>query len=51
MSIVKMDSETIAEIKNALCVISLNADLITPRAMRVNEIKDQVKRIDKMLPG
>ena len=54
MSIVKMDSEVIAEIKNALCVIQGNADIIGQHDMPFwvlrSQISEQVKRIDSLLP-
>ena len=53
MSIIKMDSEVIAEIKNALTVIQLNAQAGVSR-IKVSElmkgIVEQVKRIDRLLP-
>lgn len=53
MSQIKMDSEDIAEIKNALCIIQGNAELMrgyTKDEDRPEEIIKQVKRIDKLLP-
>ena len=51
MSIVKIDSEVIAEIKNALCIINLNAELLSRKEyLREEEIIKQVKRIDELLP-
>ena len=53
MSIIKMNSEDIATIKNALCIIQGNAELIngyTEDEKRPNRIIEQVKRIDKLLP-
>ena len=47
MSIIKMDSEDIATIKNALCVIQLNADM---GYNKEREIQKQVKRINGLLP-
>ena len=47
-----MDSEDIATIKNALCIIQGNAELLYDRPY-INEPKriiQQVKRIDKLLP-
>ena len=54
MSNVTIDSEKIAEVRNALQVIQLNADLIghPQQAFHVlrSQITIQVKRIDKLLP-
>ena len=50
MSQIKIDSEDIAEIKNALQIILLNATLITPQAMRTETILEQTRRIDNLLP-
>jgi len=52
MSIIKMDSEDIATIKNALYIIQGNAELLYDKPY-VNEPKriiQQVKRINKLLP-
>ena len=51
--IIKLDSEVIAEIRNALQVIQGNAELIIMRGIidnRPDIIIHQVKRIDKLLP-
>ncbi len=55
MSQIKIDSEDIAEIKNALTVISLSAETVDyhyPAKAEDNlvTIREQVKRIDKLLP-
>jgi len=55
MSQVIMDSEDIAEIKNALTAISLGASTIDyhyplKAEERLEIIRQQVKRIDKLLP-
>jgi len=55
MSQIKMDSEDIAEIKNALTVITLSTETIDyhyPAKAENNlvTIREQVKRIDKLLP-
>ncbi len=56
MSQVRMDSEDIAEIKNALMIIQLNCQQVPGNWMskdRVNMTKtviEQVERIDKLLP-
>ena len=55
MSQVRIDSEDIAEIKNALTAISLGASTIDyhyPAKAEDNlvTIRNQVKRIDKLLP-
>ena len=54
MSIVKMDSEVIASIKNALCVIQLNAEVVKRMKYlghsELNTIINAAKRIDKLLP-
>ena len=49
MSQIKMDSEDIATIKNALQVIRWKAELM-PASTFMQEIIKQVKRIDKLLP-
>jgi len=54
--IIKVDSEVIAEIRNALTVIQLNAESIFRRLKYIRdekapeEIVKQVKRIDSLLP-
>ena len=56
MSIVEIDSEVVAEIKNALTVIQLNAQQVSGLCMSKDRLKmtenviEQVKRIDKLLP-
>ena len=50
MSIVKIDSEDVATIKNALCIIELIADNISEENGEEDEIIKQVKRINKLLP-
>ena len=55
MSQVKMDSEDIAEIRNALQVIQLQAealhlDLCGNALYKLDLLINQVKRIDKLLP-
>ena len=51
MSRVKMDSKDIAEIKNSLQVIQLNAECLTKSFWQApREIIKQVTRIDKLLP-
>ena len=52
---VKIDSEVIAEVRNALQIIMGNAELIISMygysANKPGEIKKQAKRIDSLLPG
>jgi len=51
--IVKIDSEVIAEVRNALQIIMSNAELMAPTALfnlRADRIIEQVKRIDSLLP-
>ena len=54
MSIVKMDSKVIAEIKNALTIIQGNAEIIgqpnMPFHVLREQITEQVERIDRLLP-
>ena len=52
MSIIKMDSEDIAEIKNALYIIQGNAEFLfnEPYINEPQRIIEQVKRIDRLLP-
>ena len=50
MSIVKIDSEDVATIKNALRIIELIADNISEENGEEDEIIKQVKRINKLLP-
>ena len=58
MSIVKIDSEVVAEIKNALCIIQLNAEIVEEKYIATlfrpqrncRIIIKQIKRIDSLLP-
>ena len=55
MSQVRMDSEDIAEIRNALTAISLGAGTIdyhypAKAEERLKIIREQIERIDKLLP-
>ncbi len=54
MSIIKMDSEAIAEIKNALTIIQRNAETIglpgPPFHILRYQITEQVERIGHLLP-
>jgi len=59
MSQIKIDSEDIAEIKNALCIIQGNAELILTSFTKggrlflrdkLEAIIDNIKRIDNLLP-
>jgi len=53
--IVKVEADVIAEIRNALQIITGNAELIISMygysANKPGEIKKQVKKIDSLLPS
>ena len=54
MSQIRMDSENIAEIRNALTIIQLNAEQVKRMKYlghpQLDEIINKVKQIDKLLP-